>query len=225
MTLGRGSTVLLPTNGGGTQSSSIDAPEPTLWVQPLSSTDSFVDGVGASDASGDFGVAVVCGWSLVKDLGNRSDWVGGTYVATSGVKADLPYSNGASSTIGVGVSKTGAFGSFTASGAVSRSSTGSIDFPTSTTYQHDYTFFRWGRFGYWCDTQPGCIKYAALARYWAGGSQVWNPGGAPSGSGPLSTQTGYSTTAKVAYTFTSARKLCGTHDVPGGIPRRLVAKS
>lgn len=40
----------------------------------------------------------------------------------------------------------------------------------------------------------------------------------------LSTQTGYTSTAKLTFKFNAARRLCGTHDSPGGTPRRLVAK-
>ncbi len=41
----------------------------------------------------------------------------------------------------------------------------------------------------------------------------------------LSSRTGYSTAAKAKYTFSASRKLCGTHDYPGGTPRTLFAKS
>ena len=40
----------------------------------------------------------------------------------------------------------------------------------------------------------------------------------------LSSQTGYNSHASVAFTFTSAGRMCGTGGYPGGSPRILVAK-
>lgn len=40
----------------------------------------------------------------------------------------------------------------------------------------------------------------------------------------VSARTGYSQTAKLKFSFANAAKLCGTHDYPGGSPKRLVAK-
>lgn len=40
----------------------------------------------------------------------------------------------------------------------------------------------------------------------------------------LSAKTGYSSTAKLTFTFSKTKRLCGTHDNPGGDPVRLVAR-
>ena len=45
---------------------------------------------------------------------------------------------------------------------------------------HDSTQFRYGRYGYWCDTQPGYLKYQVYARYWSGGSSTYAPSTSPS---------------------------------------------
>lgn len=55
--------------------------------------------------------AVVCGWSLVSDLGNKTVWVGGTHVKATGVSADLQYQSGASSSLGItGADTSGSIG-------------------------------------------------------------------------------------------------------------------
>lgn len=227
--------------------------EPKAWVKAMATGDSFVDGTGASDIVAT--PAIVCGWSLVQDLGTNTVWVGGTYVKATGVTADLQYVSGASSSLGVGVSTSGKYGTYSASGSVSRSASGSIDYPKSAGFQHDYTGFRYGKYGYWCDTQPNYLKYQVYATSWAGGSSIYHPTTSPSApycvpnvagsvftkqtstaynystgastAGDiginLSTQTGYTSALKVVYTFASARKLCGTNDYPGGVPKRLVA--
>jgi hypothetical protein len=196
---------------------------------------------------------IPCGVIYKGDLGDHLVWVGGHYSTTTGVTHDLVYSNGASSSLGVGVSTSGRFGTFSASGTTSVSSTGTINFPTTTGRQHDYTYFNYDKYLVGC---AGTMKYEARATGWVGGAHVWVPPTAPTanycysyaaGSSftrdrtvaydfstgadvssaigiDLSARTGYSSSAKVTFHFAATRHLCGTSGPPGGVPGRLVAK-
>lgn len=243
------------TGDPATQAGDPGSAQAKQWVAPISATDTFVDGAGASDVvETEMGA---CGTTLVSDLGQRSVWVGGTYVTTTGVTADLIYNASSSSTLGVGVSTGGSYGSFSASGSVSKSSSGTVNFAAHSSRQHAYTYFVYGKFGYWCDSRPGYYEYKVMARSWAGGSSVYTPSSAPTasyctpnsagssfakttstaytfGTGAdvsgaigidLSSRTGYSTQTQATFKFTYARKLCGTNALPGGSPGRLVAKT
>ncbi|CCH77040.1 hypothetical protein BN12_160015 [Nostocoides japonicum T1-X7] len=239
-----------PASGaGGTEPT-----EPKKWSAPISESSSFVDGSGAS-APSNAPQAPSCQWRLISDLGYKTVWVGGTYVTNGGAKADLVYGSGASSTLGIGVSTSGSYGSFKASGSTTVSSNSSVNFPAYTGLQHDYTQFDYGKYGLSCDGIY--LNYKVQARYWAGGASVYHPSSAPtanycvsqvSGSSftkssstaytfstgadvsgaigiDLSTRTGYTPAAKVTYSFTSTRRLCGTSGAPTATPSRLVTKS
>ncbi len=187
--------------------------------------------------------------------------VGQLYISTTGVSGLFTYQNGASSSLGVGVSATGGFGSFSSSGTSSQSSSASITFPTVTSNQGRYfdTQFVHGLYEvHPCapTSCPAILNYETRVSSFAGGSQVrsasaptanlcvsfaagssftkntstavaWSNGlsMAPAIGLNLSSQTGYSTSASVAFSFSSARRLCGTNDYPGGTPRQLVAKA
>ncbi len=196
-----------------------------------------------------------CSTVYKSDLGNRGVWIGGHYSTKSSITHKLVYSEGATSTLGIGVSTSGVFGTFKASGSAVASSTAEESYPSSTGLQHDYTYFDYGKYALTCDGVP--ISYSARVRYFAGGAWTYAPSAAPaakycvpqaSGSGftkstskaytdstgadtsgaigiDLSSRTGYTSTAKVTFTFHSASSLCGTNGAPGSTtPLRLVGK-
>ncbi|GAA4393436.1 hypothetical protein GCM10023153_13420 [Ornithinibacter aureus] len=194
-----------------------------------------------------------CGSIYKGSLGSRTVWVGGTYSTTSGVTGDLVYVRGADSALGVGVSVTGKYGSFKASGTASVSTSDTINFPSSTGRRHYYTNFEYGKYLVGC---TGSMKYIARPRSYIGGSSVWTPSTVPTANYctsyvngttvtknrttayqntagvdisaaiglDLSSRTGYQTDAAVTYKFTATRRLCGVTGYPGGTPSRLVAK-
>lgn len=180
------------------------------WIKPMSAKDSFVNGAGATGAVASPTLSV-CMWNLVKDLGNRTVWVGGTYVKATGVTADLAYNNGASSSLGMGVSTSGKYGSFSASGTRSVASNGSVDFPTNTGFQHDYTQFRYGKYGYSCDSSPGFRKYNVQARYWVGGATTYAPSLSPTANYCMPYQAGAKATQETstAYEFSTGADISG----------------
>ncbi|QGN59036.1 hypothetical protein [Nostocoides sp. HKS02] len=209
-----GATVPAAAGRGGDPATELGDPgaeEPKKWVLPLPSTDPFVNGTGGSANVASPSI-VVCSWILVSDLGPKTVWVGGTYVRATGVSADLQYSSGASSSLGVGVSTTGAYGSYSASGTMSIASTGSIDYPTNYGFQHDYTQFVYGKYGYSCDIYPGYKQYQVRARYWAGGASTYSPSTAPSVPYCLSYGSGVTVTQQtsMAYTFSTGADTSGS---------------
>ncbi len=196
-----------------------------------------------------------CSTVFKADLGDRGVWVGGHYSNKSSISHDLTYSRGATSTLGVGVSSSGAFGSYKASGTATASSTAEEGYPSSTGRQHDYTNFDYGKYAVTCDGIP--ISYTVRVRYFSGGAWTYAPTSSPTAtycvyqekgshftisstsaysyasgadtSGAigidLSSQTGYSSTAKISFSFNSNSNLCGTNAKPGqGTARRLVGK-
>jgi hypothetical protein len=202
------------------------------------------------------GGPVPCGASFLKDVGIHSVWVGGHYSTTAGVVHSLEYTRGATSSLGVGTSVSGRFGTFSAGGTTAVSSSGTVGYPASTGRQHDYPFFDYGSYLVGC---AGTMRHVVRARSWAGGATYWTPPTSPrapfcvthqkgtsfvqdrtsaytfaSGADlsgvigiDLSSQTGYSSTMKVRFTFTGrSGHLCGTSGLPGIYgPGRLVATS
>ncbi|WP_157162974.1 hypothetical protein [Actinoalloteichus spitiensis] len=64
-----------------------------------------------------------------RDLGARWVNVGATYVATTGVWAQLKYSSGAQSSLGIGISFQGGYGNYSRSGSMNLSGTATITYP------------------------------------------------------------------------------------------------
>jgi hypothetical protein len=76
--------------------------------------------------------------SPVKNLGPQWSTVGATYSHVTGVKMSFTYGNGQRSSLGVAVSSSGSFGTWTASGVHDQSSTSSESFPTFTGATSNY---------------------------------------------------------------------------------------
>ncbi|WP_377002966.1 hypothetical protein [Aquipuribacter nitratireducens] len=204
------------------------------------------------------------GGTKVVGYGQRWVTVGATHSATTGVSHDFVYTEGANSSLGVGVSASGKYGSFSSKGTIGRGSTAEIAFAAGgnnigrsyrTTYdynqwkvtcgsyfygtQHSEYQVRAGTFGAGRDIVSVTIpstssSYCAPQRVTgtvtvASSSAITWSNGAKLGSNigmDLSAQTGYTSNAKVTFTFNSVpRRLCGTHGLPGGTPRQLVARN
>lgn len=206
---------------------------------------------------GEASLAAACAYVKLSDLGPRWVQVGEAYTV-SGVTAAFTYSSGASSTLGIGVSASGASGTFSLSGSNSVSSTLAISMPPISGLGGRLwkTQFVYSKFGYACPPTPGYQSYQVRATSFAGGSTYSSALSSPSasyctpqnagsivnvttsnaytfsgGAGlsgsigiNLSSKTGFTSTAKLKFTFSSAGKLCGTTGYPGGTPSRLVAK-
>ncbi len=101
-----------------------------------------------------------------------------TYSATTGVKHTFSYSRGADSSLGVGVSATGAYGSFTGSGTISKSSSITMDYPEYGNHRGVYykTEFSWGKYLMSCSMggrgAPVSHHYEARARGYYGGAKT-----------------------------------------------------
>jgi hypothetical protein len=118
---------------------------------------------------------LMCAYFKLKTYGPR--WVTvGDATTTSGVTARLTYALGATSTIGVGVSASGAYGSFKVSGTSKVSSNVEIGFPsvTGVTGRQWKTQFIFAKFGYRCAVDPAgkYRKYVVKAVEFAGGTQA-----------------------------------------------------
>lgn len=238
------------TSSQGTAAAVELAIQPVPDIAPRVETPQFAPDGGAVDK--------VCTVSKVSNLGNFWVSVGYGYVSGSGASMKFTYTSGSSSTLGVGVSATGAPGTFSASGASAVSSTSTVSYPSTASFKVWKTQFTWGKYKKVCTTTgAGAITtYLAKADGYAGGSSIQTVAGYPtanycvsnaagtsftkastaaynssvgaSTSGTLgvnlSAKTGYSTSAKITFTFTAAKKLCGTSGLPGGTPGRLVAR-
>jgi hypothetical protein len=106
------------------------------------------------------------------DLGNRWGIVGATYSTTTGVYHDFGYSQGANSTLGVAVSPSGQYGSFSVNGHSSMSSSGALDFAAQGDFKHMRykTAFNYARYFLDCRGTTGITFYRVMARVWAGGT-------------------------------------------------------
>ncbi|MFE2423156.1 DNRLRE domain-containing protein [Streptomyces hokutonensis] len=129
----------------------------SLTDDPDSATASAADDTAAAEsAASDAGAAKACSSTLVKNLGAKWVIAGQTYSATSGVKHTFSYSKGADSSLGVGVSASGTYGSFTSSGSVSKSSSLTMEYPTYGNNRGVYykTEYSYGKYLVGCQS-PG----------------------------------------------------------------------
>ena len=133
------------------------------------------------------------GWRWYKKLKPATGTVGQSYVlrSGSGVRQSFTYAVGQSSTLGIGLSGSNKFGSWSAGGTDTVTKDGSASFPSfgvgNIWYQ---TGFKMGEFRDACaaearDSHPPeavAIRYLARAIGWAGGTSVAKPKRAPRAS-------------------------------------------
>ncbi len=111
---------------------------------------------------------------------NVYDLVGDAYNQKAGVVVKFTYSNNASSTLGVGYSATGGYGSWSQSGTATRSSTSSQSFLWLYAYQNNYwdTEFEYGEYRETCANSAGYYQdsYQVRPIEWIGGERERHPG-------------------------------------------------
>ncbi|MFE2432657.1 hypothetical protein ACFXJ5_38845 [Streptomyces sp. NPDC059373] len=145
----------------------------SLSDDPTSADASDTDTSDVTTAAADAGVSKACHSTLVKDYGARSDIVGQSYSATTGVTHTFTYVSGADSSLGVGVSASGTYGSFKVDGTSSKSSSASESFPTYGNNKGVYykTGFHYGKYKILCGSRAGIYTYYKVkAISFAGGA-------------------------------------------------------
>ncbi|WP_404313160.1 hypothetical protein LG314_04895 [Agrococcus terreus] len=110
--------------GGSTDA--VESPDGGDGTDVIDSPDEVVDSPNAAPP-------MVGTCYLSRDLGSRSTAVGAFGSTTSGYSGRLRYTSGATTSVTSGVSYTSAYGGFSASGTVSRTSTAEVAFPSYTT--------------------------------------------------------------------------------------------
>ena len=124
-----------------------------------------------------------CSTFKVKDYGPRWALVGAAYSNVDGVTTSFGYTKGASSQLGVAASASGKYGSFSASGTNSVSSSGAVDFPSlsGAGRRSYYTKFDFAKFKMECVYEGGGVmdRYTYRATKWIGGAKVGTPGSTP----------------------------------------------
>lgn len=195
--------------------------------------------------------SIQCG-QLVKvgTFGQRRTVVGAMYSHVPGVTMNFRYGSSQSSSLGVAISGSGNFGTWSASGTHSVSSSNSEIFPTfHNATSHRYrTVFVYDEFRIECGglqtqatswaagattlgaTPPAathCVTQQAGSTFVKDSTSAYTFAGGVAISGAigvnLSAHTGYSVTAELRFSFSQTRSLCGTNAAPGGIAKRLVA--
>lgn len=203
----------------------------------------------------------VCDVSYAQGLGPIWVLVGQTYNVATYMKARFTYTQGSSSSLGVGISTSGKAGTFSTHGTSSRSSTTTLGYGEhgGTTKRYFDTQFAFGKYLHKCyDSGSGAqwSFYTIRNNGFIGSTRIrklnsapdanhcatlnagtysevdetraiiWTDGVELAGMGMgFSSTTGYNNSTKLYYEATKYhRRLCGTHDVPGGTPRNLVAK-
>jgi hypothetical protein len=150
--------------------------------------------VNTSTTTSGSDVVPVCWWSYVRQLNREWASVGSTYIwrLSPGVVGKIVYSNGQSSHLGVGFSDSGAFGSFSSDGTVSRSSTTTIGFPYghSGDFWEYQTQWRTALYVKRCNPPPpgssnNIVGYKAQANGFIGGQNI------VSETSPPATQSAY----------------------------------
>ena len=206
--------------------SSVEAPENRahhgslmdLVLEPISGTDSSVsdrssqgvpDGAvsdPATDGSSDFVGKLYCEWVVVQNLGNREVTVGSAYMTASGVTNDFQFNSGATMTLGVGYSGTGQNVGFTQAGTSTRTTNGTVDYPSHTgTNNHRIfkTYYQYATFRERCQTSATSGWY--FVNNWETRPQTW-AAGAPYGTSASApaTPSGYCTPFPAAAVFTKS---------------------
>jgi len=143
----------------------------------------------STPSSGNAASAVSKGTTTSTLLSSYSVWdiVGQLYSTTTGVTGDFTYNAGQTSELGVGVSATGAYGSFSVGGTSAQSSGISINYPTLSATFQQYLKTQW-LYGKFKDVYTTCVKgfctsttsYGARPYKFIGGSLLNTASSVPS---------------------------------------------
>jgi len=115
---------------------------------------------------------MLCYWRDIYDEGSQQTIIGVTYSQLAGgVNANVTYTNGASSSLGIGVSLTGDYGTFSASGTSDVSATGTQKYATQKDIHGTYydTFFTYHLYGWDCPGYAAPLSYEVQPVAWDGG--------------------------------------------------------
>lgn len=165
-----------------------------------------------------------CAVKLLKSYKPRWTLVGQHYSTTRDVTSNFVYSLGADSELGVGVSSTGKFGSFHASGTTTKSSSGTVTFKPvkGATSAYRLTKFKYGKFLIVCVGAFGIITrhYEARATRWVSGAKTLF-------SGPIKARfcTTFEKGSKFAKRNTRAVRWTNGVDISGAIGIDLSART
>lgn len=135
----------------------------------------------------------ICGQTKVQTYAPVNVIVGATYLTTTG-STRFSYTSGASSSLGIGFSLTGTYGSWSLNGTSSKSSSSTVDFGARTSGSWiDKTQFGYAKWAYWCypvyDTYDPSDIYAYEARvdvFQGGGTYVSTSAVSATNCAPLS---------------------------------------
>lgn len=192
------------------------APEKVQMALTLGSHPQGNGAPGATATAQDAPVMKSCSSQLQKNLGLKWVLVGQHYSTASYVATDFVYTNGASSSLGVAISANGSYGSWSKSGSISKSTTGSEDYPAlhgkSSAYRD--TYFKYGRYYVTCyEGYPGVAShyYETRPTSWAAGQRTRYPS-APAASKCVPQPKGSSFTKHTsqAVTWTNGADLSAT---------------
>lgn len=148
---------------------SVDGAGDTLEVTLLpdgSHQDNDVEVTDAADNS--CGATILATW-------NEIDHVVGEIYTGPNATGDFVYLSGSSSTVGVGYSTSGNYGTWSLSGTTTKSSTFTENFPLQGTYRSKrfITNFGWRKYRNWC-TQPSYVYYQTKPYAFQGGQSITN---------------------------------------------------
>jgi hypothetical protein len=124
-----------------------------------------------------------CGpWVYLYQLDRAWATVGSAYIwrESPGVTGTVAYKQSQSSHLGIGLSATAAYGSFSADGTNSETSATTVGFPEAYAgyFQEFQTHFRTALYQKTCS--PGGVSYHARANGWLGGQNIVSESSAPS---------------------------------------------
>ena len=205
-------------------SDSVAADVPVMVFGKLGETTAEVEArVGKSVPAPPTGFDKDCSTQYISDLGLHTALIGAHYDTTSYVRHDWEFNVGASTTLGVGVSPTGAQGTWKASGSVTNSASTSISWPEATANQHVYTDYSWGKYRTRCFDGSTLLSqsYSARVRTLAGGASTYSPASAPA----VSKCTYYAKGASMSKTQTKQTTHATGSDVSGVIGIDLSVQS
>lgn len=120
----------------------------------------------------------ICGEVLVSNLGVKAVAIGATYTGGAGRTGSLTFTSGSTSSLGVGLSASGAYGTYESSGTVERVSTSTVTFAAGSGGRLYQSYFSYGKYGQYCypvgsSYDEGDIYvYKVRASSFAGGSAI-----------------------------------------------------
>jgi hypothetical protein len=119
-----------------------------------------------------------CTTQFLGNQGSITTAVGQSYSTDAYDSLDFFYGQGQSSSVSIGYSASGSYGSFSIDGNTSVSSTGGVPFDTQYGKTNVYwrTQFEWGLWKTTCVSKFSTIYYQTCPYYWQPNSNIYHPG-------------------------------------------------